>query len=181
MPEIDNLVEQNAPEVNLPAPLTDLAPARLAKLAREIAMNIRELPAILKDYGLTAQYYDEHILTNEFFKRALETIIIEWNGALSTHQRIKVEAAATLEDSLHNLAARMNTNDEALPAVVETAKLFAKIAGLGEPTQNANSGEKFVISIDLGEGKNITFERDVAPAKEIDLAAEPVNPEISAS
>lgn len=139
--------------VNLP-PLD--APA-LAKLAREIAMDIKERHAILKDFGLTQTQYDFLSENNDFFKQALHAACIEWHAPLSTQERIKTEAAAILEDSLPGLGARMQNKSEGLPGVVEAAKLFAKVAGVGERDAGAGAvGERFVINIDLGGDQKIS-------------------------
>lgn len=151
-------------EIKLPVRAEPLNSYRLASLAREVAMNMRELPAILADYGIEPDDYQQ-ILTWPFYKSALEAAVIEWNGPLSTNQRIKIQAAAALEDALPRMAARMSQTDETLPAVVETGKLFAKLAGIGEQGQRGDGGEKFSITINLGDDKKLTFEKDVTPNK----------------
>ena len=142
---------------------TALTPMGLAALAREVAMDIKELPEILKFYKLTDATYAD-ICKIPFYARALEVALIEWNSALSTPDRIKIEAAATLEDALHGLGARMKNKDEAFPAAIEAGKLFAKIAGLGEPGRAEGApGEKFTININLGADTKLHYEKDVTP------------------
>lgn len=159
-------------QLPVPAPVVDGIPAtlnmdpeKLAKLARELVMNIRERSAVFKEYGLTEDQFVSHIASNPFFQRVLENYTIEWNGALSTHQRLRVQAATALEESLIGIAARMNSKDEALPAVVETAKLFAKIAEVGEPAKVNGHGEKFTITINMGENTKLQVEKDVTPVQ----------------
>lgn len=149
-------------DVGIP-PALNMDTAKLAKLARELVMNIREKAVILKEYGLTDDQFNAHIERNPFYQRVFENYTIEWNGALSTHQRLRVQAATALEESLLGIAVRMNAKDEALPAVVETAKLFAKIAEVGEPARTQGHGEKFSITINLGEDTKLKFEKDVTP------------------
>lgn len=140
--------------VALPATLTTVD---LAKLAREIAMDIKERHVILKEYGLAQQQYDYLETNNEFFKNALSAACIEWQSPLSTVERIKLASAAILEDSLPNLGARMQNKGEGLPGVVEAAKLFQKLSGVGErEAGSANASERFVINIDLGGDQKIT-------------------------
>lgn len=134
----------------------------LVKLAREVAMNLRELPVTLAIYKISEAQY-ELIAKIPFFKRALDQFTIEWNGALSTHERIKVEAAIALEDGMPTLAARMSRNDEDLAKAVEAGKLFAKLAGIGEEKSNSLPGEKFTITINLGDDAKLKFEKDVTP------------------
>lgn len=140
--------------VNLPK----MSPPELAQLAREVAMNIKPLSAILQDFKLNDTQYEFLEEHNEFFKAALHAACIEWARPLSTPERIKIEAAAILEDSLVGLGARMQNKGEGLPGVVEVAKLFSKIAGVGEREAGpGNPGERFVINIDLGGDKKITL------------------------
>lgn len=145
------------------APMPDLPPTEMARLAREIAMDIRELPDVLKLFALTPEQY-ARIRLSPFFIQALAAANVEWNSALNTHERIRLEAACALEDALPSLSARMKNNGEALPGVVEAGKLFAKIAGLGERDQNAGApGERFTITINLGDGQDLKYEKNVTP------------------
>ncbi len=136
--------------------LPELPYPKLAALAREVAMDIRVLDEILITYGLTRIQYDFLQENNEFYKQALHTLTIEWNSALSTPERLKIESAAILEDALPRLGARMQNQAEGLPGVIEAAKLFAKMAGVGEREANqAAPGEKFSITINLGGDEKI--------------------------
>lgn len=137
--------------------LPPLDPPTLAKLARTVAMDIQERHTILAEFKLTQVQYDFLEAHNEFYKAALQAACIEWHAPLSTAERIKVEAAAILEESLPGLGARMQNKGEGLPGVIEAAKLFAKVAGVGErETSGAASGERFSINIDLGGDQKIT-------------------------
>jgi len=171
---LTGLVYEPPASLNVPAPITatvtpririphpDMSPVELAHLAREIAMDIKELPVILKTFNITQLQYDG-LLTNPFYKAALDAAIIEWNSALSTTARIKIEAAATLEAALPSLGAKMQKKDESLDAQVKAGQLFAKLAGIGESGQGPTSGERFVININLGADTKIRYEKDVAP------------------
>lgn len=147
---------------NLPVPTPTWDNARLAKLANELAKNIREIPEVLKSYGITEAQF-EVIEKTEFFKRAFENSVIEWQSAENAQARIKIEAAVALEDALPAIAARMTKEGEALSGVVETGKLFAKLAQIGEGRSEGLPGEKFSITINLGEDKKLTFEKDITP------------------
>jgi hypothetical protein len=146
-----------------PVALPDLSPADMAKLAGEIARDIRDMDEILADYKLTVDQYN-YLKYNPFFKRVLETALIEWNSSLSVHERIKIEAAAYLEQGMPKLGARMMKDSEELKDAVETGKLFAKIAGIGEVGDKGSPGEKFSIHIDLSGDKSIRLTKDITPA-----------------
>lgn len=129
----------------------DLSPPQLAELARDVAMDIKERHVVLAKFKLKNQHYEFLETYNEFYKNALHAACIDWHAPLSTQERIKIEAAAILEDSLIGLGVRMQNKGEGLPGVVEVAKLFAKVAGVGErETGGGAPGERFVINIDLG-------------------------------
>lgn len=139
--------------VNLP----NLSWPDLAKLAREMAMDIKERHTILAEFKLTETQYDFLEAHNEFYRAALAAACKEWHAPLSTQQRIEVEAAAILEDSLPGLGARMQNKGEGLPGVIEAAKFFGKIARVGERESSAAApGERFTINIDLGGDKSLT-------------------------
>lgn len=155
--------------VNPPA-FPEVKVSFLAALARELAMNIKPKEMILSAYKLSTEQFDTHIAKNPFFIRAFEASCIEWNSALSTNQRIKAQAGAVLEESLPELGARMLNGREKLQEVVETAKLFSKLAG-AEITAATNSpSEKFTINIQIGSQKvtveNTTPAIDITPTKD---------------
>lgn len=148
----------------------DISPNDLARLAREISMDICELPVILKKFNLTVEQFTV-IEQIPFFKNVLEAAIKDWSSSLNTHERMKIEAAAILEEGLPILGARMKNKDETFAAATEAGKLFAKIAGLGEVSRDAPApGERFTISINLGGDVKLKYEREAAPAE----PAEPI-------
>lgn len=144
--------------------LPQLTHSDLARLARDIAMDIKERYVVYKDHGLTLAQYEYLEKYNEFYRHALEAACIEWHAPLSTAERIKIEAQAILEDSLLDLGARMRNKSEGLPGVVEAAKFFGKIAGVGEREAGSTaSGERFVINIDLGGDTKVIVSSGEAP------------------
>lgn len=156
-------IEQPAEIVNppaLPAPLP-LPEPLLGTLAREIAAGDLEdsnhLLTVLKRYQITEAQFDV-MKQNPSFARTLATEIIKWNSVLNNKQRLGVQAAWYLEQGFAPLAARMMNKDESLAASVEAAKLFARIAGVGERIPGeAQAGEKVIINIDLGGGRTINI------------------------
>jgi hypothetical protein len=144
--------------------LPDIPYSQLAQLARDIAMDIKERHVVLSAHSLTQVQYEYLETHNEFYASALKAACIEWHAPLSTQERIKLEAAAILEDSLPGLGSRLQNTREQLPGVVEAAKLFAKIAGVGERDAGPSTpGERFVINIDLGAGQKTVVSTGPAP------------------
>jgi hypothetical protein len=131
----------------------DLTSNQIAVLAREMAIAIRDPQIILKALNITQEQFDTYILPQVFYKRAYEAFVLEWESALTTNKRIALQSAAALEDVLPKLASRMHKDVESLPAVVETAKLLAKLSGAGETSSETTPGERFTITINLGAEK----------------------------
>src|SRR6185436_13040086 len=99
-PLITGLVESAAPPPITPTHV------ELARLAREIAMDIKERRDTLEVFKLTEAQY-EQIEKLPLYERMLTAAVIEWNSAKSTPDRLKIEAAAILEEALPHIGARM--------------------------------------------------------------------------
>lgn len=141
-------------------PAPSLAEDDLIKLAREVVMNIHDLPVILSRWQLTQSQFDIHIAPNEFFKRVSDQFRVEWESAGSTKNRMQIKAQIALENSMSTLAARMNDKDEDLGKATDTAKLFARIAGVDSEKSQGGLGEKVTIEINLGADSQIKFEKE---------------------
>jgi hypothetical protein len=135
---------------------SDLA---LVKLAREIAMDIQPIETILKQYSIDPQAW-EQLQRSGKFVRLLESQVEEWNSALNTHERVRAKSAAMLEEWLPELNNRLHDRDIGLPAKVEAGKMLTKMAGIGEREMGAGGGgERFTITINLGEDHKLKFEK----------------------
>lgn len=137
----------------------------LGKLAREMAIDIRDKAAILSDYNLTQADYDV-ICTIPTYAKLLSAFVKEWNSVGSVQDRIKIQSAYALEDGLPSLATRLSNTNEPLSGAVETGKLLAKLAGVGEGAASGPKGEKFTINISLGD-RQITFENQTRPIQSV--------------
>lgn len=139
--------------------LPDLTIQQLSKLALELAMNIRTVGAIVVDYSITVQQLDFLKSDHPLFKQMLDASTIEWNSAKNTQERLRIEAAAALEQALPALAARMSDPKESLNYAVEAGKMFSKIAGVDQPKDAGKNapGERFQITINLGDTKEQTI------------------------
>src|SRR5712671_4132356 len=130
--------------------MTELNEIKLAKLAREMAMNVRPYAQVFDDFGITETDYYE-ISKLEFYARAKEQFSLEWNATASTADRVKIGSLAYLEQILPALTRRALDLKEALPAATDVAKLLARNAGIGEARAEAKgASERFVITINLG-------------------------------
>jgi hypothetical protein len=122
----------------------------LVKLAREIAMDIQPIESILKQYSITDERWEE-LQRNARFKALVDSESEAWNSAVNTHERVKLKAAAMMEEWLPELNNRLHDLEETLPAKIEGGKMLAKIAGMGERVANEGPvGERFTVTINLG-------------------------------
>lgn len=163
---MDDAVPAVTPPPSLPALPPGWDGDRLLELAREVAMNIQDLPVILQNSGLTQQQYDQ-IATIPFYTRALEAMRVDWESAGNTNKRLAIKAATALEATLPKLTGRLSDKEEGLDAVVKGAHLLAKIAGVDENKKQSGDGaDKFTITINLGADQKLTFEKDITPKAE---------------
>jgi hypothetical protein len=140
---------------------------RVAALVRDCSTNMYELPFILKTHGLSQAQYDR-LAATEAFQNTLTSMTAEWNAIGNTKQRLALESALALEDALPTLAAHLGKTRDPTPAVIELAKLFAKMSGVGENAQQNAPTEKFKIVINLG-ADTVAFDK----TKTIEIQSEP--------
>ena len=148
--------------ISVPLP-KHLTPGLIARLARDVVMELKALPDILAPYCITELQY-ARIKEMPFFKRVFEDFTVEWNRVTSTPERIRLISAVMLEEGLPRMGAQMIDKDVSPAIAIETGKFFAKIAGVGESKTDGVVGEKFVINISLGEETKLQFTKDVTPA-----------------
>jgi hypothetical protein len=143
----------------LPVPLNPHEDIALVKLAREIAIEHFPIETILKTHQITPEAW-ERIKDNPRFTALLEREIADWQGALNTHERTKLKAAAMVEEYLPEANKLINSSQESLPAKTELLKLITRIAGMGERTEiSGGGGERFVVTINLGADQKLSFEK----------------------
>jgi len=141
--------------------MIDIDQSKLAKLARERVIGLRNLQEILNIFELTPKQFEE-IEAMPLYQRILEHYNIEWNSALTTPERVKLRSASWLEDNLDILGTRMASPTEPLAAVVDVGKFFAKNAGIGEKKDEAPVHDRFVITINLGEDYKLKIDKPIA-------------------
>lgn len=136
---------------------------RLIKIAREIAIEHQELDIIFQRYNITQDEW-QNLQNNPRFIQVLRQEIEEWHGATNTHERVKLKAAALIEEWLLEASARLHDQNENLPAKVELAKFLGRLSGMGIQGANIEGGgaEKFSLTINIGD-KSVKVERDVTP------------------
>jgi hypothetical protein len=129
--------------------MVDLDEYAMAKLAREMAINIRNYKDIFADFGITEEDYYE-ICKVDFFKRAKEQFALEWNSAMSAADRVKLTSATAAEEILPIVTKRALDPNEPLVSVLGTFKQVCQNAGIGDPNVEQKPSERFIININLG-------------------------------
>jgi hypothetical protein len=130
--------------------MADLDEFAMAKLAREMAMNIRNYKDIYADFSITEEDYYE-ISKNEFYERAKKQFALEWNSALSAAERVRLISASYAEEGLPAVGRRMLDPNEPFPGVLSAFKQLCQNAGIGDPKSEQKSTERFVITINIGD------------------------------
>lgn len=130
-----------------------LSEPKLVALAREIAMGIMPIKDILRRLSLT-QADLEHVKDHPRFTQLMSQMAAEWGATLNTGERVKVKAAALVEDTLPEIYHLLHDRRETFSAKVEALKLLKTLGSLGErdPTTGL-APERFHLEIHIGEGK----------------------------
>jgi len=126
------------------------AAEKYLRIAREIAINIMPLEAILESQGVSLREWEEAQRSPRLREFLSEEIAL-WHGSPNTQERVKLKAAAAIEEWMPTLFTRVNNRNESLAAVVEGGKFLARLAGMGEKTTAAETGERFQLTINIGK------------------------------
>lgn len=134
-------------------------------LARDVATSLVGLTPVLAKHKLTPAQY-ALIEQNDFYKRALDSALEEWNSIKSTPQRATMKAALILEDGMAHFGGRMQDSKEPLASVAQMAKVVGDIAGFNKQNNGPQAQEKVTISIDFGADTKLVVEKTIEGAVE---------------
>lgn len=141
---------------------------KLVKLAREIAMGIKDLPDVLFDNGMT-QLEFESIQRLPHFNKMLAAEIVAWGSAVNTQERVKLKAGAMIEEYLPELYARLNDREEPMMAKIKALETISKMAGFGatDIPVAGSPGDRVQVIINLGADHRLEYQKTL-PHKVID-------------
>lgn len=130
--------------------------AKYLRAARDLAINLMPLDVILEAQGLSLDEW-ERANRNHRFQEFLAEEVALWNSAPNTQERVKLKAAAAIEEWMPTLFTRINNRAESLNAAVEGGKFLAALAGMGAKAavNGGDGGERFQLTINIG-GKDET-------------------------
>lgn len=121
-----------------------------AALAREIAMDVLELPDILKLHQLSDEDW-QRVQANPSFQAMLSSLIKEWNSAANTRERVRMKAASALEAQLEVYVADISDFSIPLGQRVEAGKFLARLGELDGGRDGLGAGQAFSITLNIGE------------------------------
>lgn len=156
-------------EIELPKLHGDLL---MVRLARSIAQDIIDLDKILEINGVSPAAW-QIIEKHPRFQKYLQEQILEWNAAENTPERVKIKAAASIEEWLPEAFAQMHNQDAPLLHRNDLAKLMAKLGGMDKSGVGVDGGggERFHVTINLGGDAKLNFDKQV-PSKVIEHESE---------
>lgn len=156
-----------AKEITLPQLHGDLL---MIRLARSIAQDIFELDKILEINKVSNAAW-KVIEQHPRFQKYLQEAILDWNSAENAPERVKIKAAASIEEWLPEAFVQMHNQDASLLHRTDLAKLMAKLGGMDNGRSGAEGGgggERFQVTINLGADSKLSFDKSVPPKVTID-------------
>ena len=130
---------------------TEIFAVDFATLAREVAMDILEVPDILRLHQLTDEEW-QRIQAHPKFITMVEQLTAEWIAASSTKDRVRMKAATGLESQLSVYIRSLARDDIPLAQRVEAGKFLARLGEL--------DGANHVLS---GGGSGVTINISTTP------------------
>jgi hypothetical protein len=122
-----------------------------SRLAVEIAVQLRPVPEILKQYDLSRKDLVRK-LKDPMFRDMVKQAKSLWNSDLSVKERIRLKSQILVEDSILEIFSMVHNRDNAIPARLDAFKQLARVAEVDSPDRsNADTGSRFTVSINLGE------------------------------
>lgn len=135
----------------------------LRSIAKEIAMDIIDIPTIQTRYNIKAEQW-EAIVNTRYFQACLEEETLTWQGSPNVGERVKLKYLTMLEESAEEMFLRLLDGKESLAAKTELLKHMAKVSGLGVAAGGAEDiGGRISININMGADAQLRVEKDVTP------------------
>lgn len=145
-------------EIPLPKLKGDLL---MRRLAREIAIDQREVADIVQRAGITEREFRK-IAGSKDFQQMLQRELDDWHSAQNTPERVKIKAAAMIEEWLPEAFQQMHNGDAPLLHKTDLAKLVSRLGGMDKGEVAAGTaGERFSVTINLGSDQKLDFNKEV--------------------
>lgn len=133
----------------------------MLRVIRELVMDVHELDAILERNGVSSHDFQRWQKTPRF-QELLQGELAAWQSAANTGERVKIKAAAMIEEWLPEAFAQMHNDKHPLLHRNDLSKLVASLGGMGKgQVEAASGGERFSVTINLGADQKLNFQKDV--------------------
>jgi hypothetical protein len=138
--------------------------AKWRSVARDLAVNIQELDAILDENEVSTEEW-ARMEVSPTFKGMLRDAIELWNQPHNVKERVELRAQHVLEASMLQAADLIRDRNEPAVARVKMMEVLAKIGKIGgtEAGGIGDPGNRVSITINMGEDKKLHVEHDVTP------------------
>lgn len=123
----------------------------LSKLARDLAQDIYEPDQIRQTYALTQDQFTR-ILADANFSKMLREMIIDWQSASGTAERVKIKSATAVEIALDSIISDIVDKSIPLSQRIDALKLLARLGELGEKEPGLLGGGTGGVSININLG-----------------------------
>jgi len=144
----------------------------LARLARDLAQELFEPDQIRQTHNLSPEQFDK-ILDDPGFQKMLREMVMDWQSASGTAERVRVKAATAVEVALDSFFQDITDRTIPLAQRTDALKALMKLGELGEKDVSLGpAGSGVSISINLGvpgQGhppKTITVDATALPEEE---------------
>ena len=135
----------------------------MRSIARELAYDILPLQTILNNHKVSSDEW-EKLSKHHEFQRYLREFIEQWSTAENSAARTKLKIVSGIEESLPDMFQLLYDNNFSANARVELFKTLLQAGGL-RGTERAEAGgmkDKISITINMGDGRDVTVEADAS-------------------
>lgn len=142
--------------------------ALMRRLAREIAMDMNDLERILKSNGIAPREF-QRLSKTARFATILQEEVTAWNTASNGPERVKIKAAAMIEEWLPEAFQQMHNGDASLQHKTQLATLVSRLGGMDKSEMAMGTvGDRFSVTINLGADTKLEFDKTQLPSKVIE-------------
>jgi len=122
-----------------------------SRLAVELAVQIRPIPELLQNYGISKKELSRK-LKDPLFRDMVRQAKTLWSSDLSIKERIRLKSQVLVEDSLLQIFGIVHNPENAIPAKLDAFKQLARVAEVDSPERSkSDTGSRFIVSINLGD------------------------------
>lgn len=140
----------------------------MRRIARDIAMDQHDLERVLKTNNVSAREF-QRMSKDPRFVAILQEEVVAWNNAANAPERVKIKAAAMIEEWLPEAFQELHNREASLQHKTQLATLVSRLGGMDKGDMAIGSaGERFSVTINLGADTKLSFDKEALPTKVIE-------------